>query len=222
MNLGLSLISRFETFGRMDCLGEAISLHRAALRLCPRGHPRRQKSLSGLAIAMHLRYLRTHRMEDLEESIDLKRENLALTPSGHPMRLQMLYNLSLSLQTQYTWTGNMSRIEEGIDHLYEASKLVKSGYPNSRRILNFFLRGICSNGLGTVAQTKKWPTQSNNSELPSPQSPKDIEKSPPCLVTLPVACTFFFPGLAMQSISKSPWRCIDLPSNPHSLVRLID
>ncbi|KAI0256962.1 CHAT domain-containing protein [Lactifluus subvellereus] len=129
INLGYSLIDRFENFGRMDCLKEAISLHRAALRLHPRGHPRRQLPLRALAYAMHQRYLRTSRIEDLEETINLGRENLALTPPGHLMRPRMLYNLSLSLDTQYDRT-------EAIEHLYEASKLVKSGHSHSRLILH--------------------------------------------------------------------------------------
>ncbi|KAI0246890.1 CHAT domain-containing protein [Lactifluus subvellereus] len=141
-NLGLSLISRFEKFGRMDCLEEAISLYRAALRLCSQGHPRRQESLRGLAHAIHWRCLRTHRIEDLEETINLGRENLALTPPGHPMRPQMLHNLSVSLQTQYIWTGDIGDIEEGIEHLYEASKLVKPRHPDSRCILHLLAMNL--------------------------------------------------------------------------------
>ena len=91
--LAFSLTSRFQNFGRMDCLEEAISLYRAALRLCPCGHPSRQEYLGGLGHAMHLRYLRAHRMDDLEETINLEHENLALTPPGHRMCPQMLYNL---------------------------------------------------------------------------------------------------------------------------------
>ncbi|KAI0253847.1 hypothetical protein BJV78DRAFT_1274349 [Lactifluus subvellereus] len=126
-NLAASLINRSKKFGRMDCLEEAISLSRSALRLCLRGHPRRQVSLRGLTNAMYERCLRTDSIEDLEETINLERESFALTPPRHPMRTQMLYNLSTNKD-----------IADAIKHYRTSISLIPKGHPVTSFMLSHF------------------------------------------------------------------------------------
>lgn len=65
---------------------DAITLHRAALRLTPLGHPDRDVSLSSLASALKVRFDRSQKPEDLEDTIALHREDLEVTPVDHPNR----------------------------------------------------------------------------------------------------------------------------------------
>jgi len=70
-NLAISLRDRFEQRGVLSDLDEAIDLHRAALSLCPPGHPDKSMSLNNLASSLHDRFKQRNVLSDLDEAFTL-------------------------------------------------------------------------------------------------------------------------------------------------------
>jgi hypothetical protein len=69
--LAKSLVDKFEQGGGTSYVDEAIVLGREALGLCPPGHPKRNVSLTWLAIHLSARYDQLGATGDLEEAISL-------------------------------------------------------------------------------------------------------------------------------------------------------
>jgi len=55
-NLANGLSTRFDQFGKMEDLEDAISFYLEAFTLCPLGHPHRSMCLNNLADAMSTRF----------------------------------------------------------------------------------------------------------------------------------------------------------------------
>ncbi|EJC97657.1 TPR-like protein, partial [Fomitiporia mediterranea MF3/22] len=119
-----------------DDLEEAIELHRAALELCPEGHPDRSMSLINFATSLSTRYDKYGRTEDLEEAIELHRVALELLPEGHRNRSLSLNNLASSLCTRYFKRGMAEDLEEAIEFHRAALELRPEGHPNRSASLN--------------------------------------------------------------------------------------
>jgi hypothetical protein len=97
-NLANSLVRRFQQWGVLSDLDEAVNLHQAALARRTATHPLRSNSLNGLAIALQLRFHQRGVQGDLDEAIKLHRATLALRQPGHPDRPMSLANLAGCLQ----------------------------------------------------------------------------------------------------------------------------
>jgi len=108
-NLGATVFIRFQQSGRMEDMEEAITCHREALALCPRGHPNRAASLNNFANAVSTRFEKSRSMEDLEEAITCHREALTLRPHGHPARSSSLINLTNAVSTRFEQLGKIWR-----------------------------------------------------------------------------------------------------------------
>jgi len=119
-NLGGALNEKFDRFGQLKDLDEAISLHHEALDLRPTAHPDRSISLNNLAIALYTRFKQLGRGEDLDKAILLHRSALDLRAVSHPDRSITLDNLAVTLSTQFNRSGRHEDLDEVITFHREA------------------------------------------------------------------------------------------------------
>ncbi|EJC97821.1 uncharacterized protein FOMMEDRAFT_162156 [Fomitiporia mediterranea MF3/22] len=129
------LRERYHRQWRMEDLEEAIVLCRAALSLCPEGHPNRSYALGDLASSLTIRYQRSGRPEDLEESIELHRAALNLHSDNHLDLSYSLSNLARSLNSRYQRSGRLEDLEESIEQRRAALTLQPKGHPDRTRSL---------------------------------------------------------------------------------------
>ncbi|KIK43349.1 hypothetical protein CY34DRAFT_717558 [Suillus luteus UH-Slu-Lm8-n1] len=119
-NLANSLVCRFQQWGVLSDLDEAVNLHRAALARRAASHPLRSNSLNGLAIALQLRFHQRGVQGDLDEAIKLHRATLALRQPGHPDRPMSLANLAGCLQDRCVRLDVLSDLDTAIS-LHQAA-----------------------------------------------------------------------------------------------------
>ncbi|KAI0251967.1 CHAT domain-containing protein [Lactifluus subvellereus] len=98
MNLGLSLITRFQNFGRMDYkdIADAIKHYRTSISLMPEGNPEVSSMLSNFARGLSLIFSRTGDAEHLEESIALSRSAVEYPFSSARDRLKAAKNWTVT------------------------------------------------------------------------------------------------------------------------------
>jgi tetratricopeptide (TPR) repeat protein len=135
--LGDALYDAYNVYGKAPLLKKAISAYRQALRLRPRGHPRRALSLANLGVAVQAFY-ETQNMDvtGLHRSIQLHREALDLRPPGHPSRPASLGHLSNALQSSFKQTGRIHHLAESKNRLREVMKFAPSDHRDRDGILN--------------------------------------------------------------------------------------
>ncbi|EJD03240.1 uncharacterized protein FOMMEDRAFT_156626 [Fomitiporia mediterranea MF3/22] len=128
-NLAVEYWERFEQSGKREELDKSIAHDRAALKLCPVGHPNRSDLLNNLAICLSTRCQRWGQRADLEEAIELERGALMLRPEGYPDRSASLNNLAISLITRYRYYGTSGDLEEAVEMYRAALELCPEGHP---------------------------------------------------------------------------------------------
>jgi tetratricopeptide (TPR) repeat protein len=120
---------RFEESGQQEDIDEALSLHRAALRLLPAAHPNRPVCLGNIANALRARFEILHQQEDIDDSISLHRDVLQLQPAPHPDRRRLLNNLAAALGTRFKRTGQREDLDASINMYYECLNTFGSSDP---------------------------------------------------------------------------------------------
>ncbi|KAG8861411.1 hypothetical protein FRB96_002860 [Tulasnella sp. 330] len=121
---------RWEVFKEDADLDSWIAHCKAALHLCPAGHPNRYQTFGILGFALGTRAQRTGDVTDVNESIDCYQEALSLYPVGHPDRGGALHNLSVALDSRYRQTGDTGDLTESIGYGQEALSLYPVGHPD--------------------------------------------------------------------------------------------
>ena len=106
----------------------AITYHRQALALRPRGNPR-ATSLSNLANALSTRFEQLKGMEDLEEAIACCHQALALEPLRHPGRASTLSNLASVMTIRFRHSGSVDDLVDAAKHCFEAKNKLPTGHP---------------------------------------------------------------------------------------------
>ncbi|KAI9463831.1 hypothetical protein HD554DRAFT_2316040 [Boletus coccyginus] len=129
-NLASSLHSRFQQFGLLFDLDEALSLARNALELRPQGHPCRAISLCNLARYLHSRFRQLGSLSDLDEALALERNTLELCPQRHPDRAPLLSNLASSLYSRFEQLGTLSDLDEAVALGHNVLELRPQGHPD--------------------------------------------------------------------------------------------
>lgn len=109
---------------------EAVELGRAALELCPPGHPNRGASLDSLARTLRTKFEREADHCKLEEIIDLYRAALESWPSEHPGRLSSLQDLAHCLRDRYDDRKEITDLEEAAVVSRAALELCQPGNPD--------------------------------------------------------------------------------------------
>jgi CHAT domain-containing protein len=129
-NLAGLLYTRFEQWGVISDLDEALALEHNALELRPQGHPDRATSQGSLALYLGTRFEQLGILSDLEEALVLERSALELHPQGHPDRAISLGNLANSLHSHFLQTGTFSDLEEALALEHNALELRPQGHPD--------------------------------------------------------------------------------------------
>ncbi|KAG1812096.1 CHAT domain-containing protein [Suillus subaureus] len=123
-------LKRFEQWGALSDLDEAIEHHRAALALRPKDHPGRSMFLNNLAIRLRSRFEQRGALFDLDEVIEHHRAALALRPKDHPGRSMFLNNLAIRLRSRFEQRGALSDLDEAIELDRAALALCFLGHPS--------------------------------------------------------------------------------------------
>ncbi|KAG6372542.1 hypothetical protein JVT61DRAFT_7651 [Boletus reticuloceps] len=165
-NLGVHLLRRFQRFGDLADLQQAIALLQRSVRssvwnardhvelgnlgiaLWHRFHrPNKAKYLNNLGSSFGMRFERLGELKDLEETISTLRDAVALYPHGHPDKPDCLGNLGLSIQLRFDRLGQLSDLEDSISTLREVVNLIPYGHTDRPRYL-----GNLGNSLATCFQ----------------------------------------------------------------------
>ena len=135
-NLGNSFRTRFEHFGQLNDLEDAILRLRKAVDLTPDGHPDNPSRLNNLGNSFLTRFERLGQLNDLEDGISRQREAVDLTPDGHPHKPSRLSNLGNSFRTRFERLGQLNDLEDAISRLREAVDLTPDSHPDKASRLN--------------------------------------------------------------------------------------
>ena len=143
--LSVQLLHRFERFGDVADLHQAITLLKELARSTSVWYHRYRGGLANLGVALSYRYKHLGELRDLEDAISTLRDAIDLTPHGHPRRSSSLNNLGNSLITRFKRLGELSDLECAISTLRDAVELTPHGHPNRPARLNnlgssFFVR----------------------------------------------------------------------------------
>jgi tetratricopeptide (TPR) repeat protein len=125
----LTVLEGARNSGDATRLDRAVGLFRKALSFTPSGEIDRVVMLSGLCLALRLRFEQTGRWTDLEEAVSAGREALAASPSDHPDRASALSRTGLALATRFENAGLLSDLDEAISVERQAVAL-KPGQPD--------------------------------------------------------------------------------------------
>ena len=119
----------------MTDLEENVMLNRAALDLCPPGHPDRSSLLHSLALSLSTRFYKQGVVADLEESVALQKVALDVCPPEHPNRSLLLHSLALSLSTRFYEQDAMADLEESVALWKAALDLCPPGHSDRSLLL---------------------------------------------------------------------------------------
>ncbi|KAI6011591.1 hypothetical protein EDC04DRAFT_2905379 [Pisolithus marmoratus] len=119
---------RYDNQGTVADLDEAVMLRRAALELCPLGHPSRGAALGNLAFDLGQRFREQAAMCDLDEAFKLHRTALELHPCGHPQQPLLLYGLAFCFSSRYDNQGAVADLDEAVTLGRAALELYPPGH----------------------------------------------------------------------------------------------
>ncbi|KAF8553241.1 hypothetical protein OG21DRAFT_1414673 [Imleria badia] len=133
---GVRLIHRFERFGALADLQQAIILLRILVRSTSASSNRYREGLVNLGMALRYRFNHVGELSDLEEAISKNRNAIDLTPHGHPDRPLIDGNLGNSLATRFNYLGEPRDLEEAISRHRDAVDLTPHGHPDKPMCLS--------------------------------------------------------------------------------------
>ncbi|KAJ8107234.1 hypothetical protein OPT61_g9005 [Boeremia exigua] len=135
-NLVVALGSRYQRFGEISDLGEAISIAQKVVNETPIDNPERPKRLKNLSNCVTKRYARTQSMADLDEAIRAAEEAAAAIPDHHLDRASYLNNLGILLGDRHLKTGTMESLDRAIEIGKEALDKTSLSHPSRAARLN--------------------------------------------------------------------------------------
>ncbi|KAG6372069.1 hypothetical protein JVT61DRAFT_8778 [Boletus reticuloceps] len=141
-NLGVHLLRRFQRFGDLADLQQAIALLQRSVRSSV-WNARDHVELGNLGIALWHRFQCLGELSDLEDAISTLRDAVDLVPHGHTYKPGWLSNLGTSYIARYKRFGGVSDLEDAISTLRVAVNLISHGHhdkPDCLSNLGVFLR----------------------------------------------------------------------------------
>jgi tetratricopeptide (TPR) repeat protein len=130
-NLGLSFTRRFERFGEVKDIDDAIKHKLEAVRLTPLDSPDLSTFLNNLGCSFRLRFEQFGEAEDVDNAIKWHLEAVQLIPQDNPLISSYLTALGNSFHSRFVSTKNHSDMQETILYLRLASKSEHS-FPRNR------------------------------------------------------------------------------------------
>ncbi|KIM19689.1 hypothetical protein M408DRAFT_83183 [Serendipita vermifera MAFF 305830] len=129
VNLAISTQVRFEYFGDLKDLDQAILFGQAAADRMPDGHPQRAYNSNNLGVSNRLRFERLGDIKDLEKAISLFQVAVDSTPDGHPDKPRCLCNLGVSFTARFGRLGDVQDLENGISFVEAAVGSMPDSHP---------------------------------------------------------------------------------------------
>ncbi|KIM53321.1 hypothetical protein SCLCIDRAFT_65445, partial [Scleroderma citrinum Foug A] len=105
-------------------------ISRAALKLCPTGHPAHVMSLTTLAAFLRRRFQQQGVVADLDEAITLCQEALEVCPSGGVASVPHLHKLAWCLSERFTKLVMLTDVDDAIKYEQAALVLRPLGHPD--------------------------------------------------------------------------------------------
>ena len=128
--LGAQLLYRFERFGDLEHLQQAISVLEASARSASVSDHGYLTGLKDLGTALWYRFQRFGELSDLEQAISRCKETVDFTPPGHPDKPCRLNNLGNSYFTRFQRLGELIDLQKAISWQSDAAKLTPDGHPH--------------------------------------------------------------------------------------------
>jgi tetratricopeptide (TPR) repeat protein len=144
-SFGNLLRYRYERFGQICDVDDAIEVARDVVSFTLVTDPDRPTFLNNLGLALNCKYEASKDVEVLEEAIQIGREAVRLTARDDPDSPAWLSNLGMYLSRLYERTASMNTLEEAIKVMYQGVNLLAQGHAD--------LAGM-SNNLGTALQNR--------------------------------------------------------------------
>ena len=110
--LAVALRSRFEVGGRLEDIGDSISLFRHIITMVPPGTDNYRYLTSNLACAWKIKYEQTNESRDIAEAISHFRSVLISCPLDHPSRPFYLSDHAELLMSRFQRRGDLSDLED--------------------------------------------------------------------------------------------------------------
>ncbi|KAI0594107.1 CHAT domain-containing protein [Biscogniauxia sp. FL1348] len=129
-NSGYLLARKFERFGNLDDLEEAILLTENALDITPAHHPDRAARLNNLGNWLGVQFEQTGAMDHLKRAISKSEEAVQTTPHNHPSRAKRLSSLAHWLARRHERTGSWQDLEQAILFVEQAVNLTEFDHPD--------------------------------------------------------------------------------------------
>jgi tetratricopeptide (TPR) repeat protein len=144
-SFGNLLRYRYERFGKIYDVDDAIEVARDVVSFTPVSDADRPTFLNNLGLALNCKYEASKDVEVLEEAIQIGREAVRLTGRDDLDLPAWLSNLGMYLGHLYERTARMNTLEEAIKVMYQGIDILPQGHAD--------LAGI-SNNLGTALQNR--------------------------------------------------------------------
>jgi tetratricopeptide (TPR) repeat protein len=129
-NLGSSLFARFELFGTVTDIDDAVAKMQMAVDLTPDDHPDKSGRLTNLGNALNIRFGRLGNLADLTNAIIQQQRAVGLTPPNHPSQPRRLSNLASSLLSRFKQLGNVVDLDSAIIQYQAAVDLTPDNHPD--------------------------------------------------------------------------------------------
>jgi tetratricopeptide (TPR) repeat protein len=140
-NLSHCLLNRFQVYGNMNDIDEAIMLARRVLSRCPSSHINRVRIMQMLTACLGTRYDITKNLDDLEEVITTQR---TIHRGGLNANSSFL-NLGIALRCRYLATGRLFDLDDSLDIFQKAIAANPDNITDRSKILrelgyNYYMR----------------------------------------------------------------------------------
>ncbi|KAF6764576.1 CHAT domain-containing protein [Ephemerocybe angulata] len=135
-NLGVSLKERYERFGELSDISDAVSVLQKAVDLLPLDDPSLPSRLTSLGLSLMGRFVWTDELSDIVEAIPILQRAVDLTPETHPAMPGRLTSLGSSFRGRFKRTDQLSDITEAVSAHRKAVELTPNGHGNIPLLLN--------------------------------------------------------------------------------------
>jgi tetratricopeptide (TPR) repeat protein len=126
----VSLTDRYQRYGDLKDLDDALENDQKTVHLTPEGHPDLPGYLQSLAISFTVRYRRLKKLSDLEAAIQNNQAAVAQTPNSHPHLPGRIQSLGTSIIYRYETSNSVDDLEAAIKHFQKAVDLTENGHPD--------------------------------------------------------------------------------------------
>ncbi|KIM20455.1 hypothetical protein M408DRAFT_82013 [Serendipita vermifera MAFF 305830] len=144
-NLGHCNISRFDRFGQIEDINEAVSVLGRMVGLLRDEDPSMHAALSILASSLQKRFRLSGNLDDLVQAILFQQLAVNITADSHPNKPELLNNLGTFTQSRFERLGDVEDLNKAVSFKQTAVNLTPDGHPN---------RPLWLSNLGSAIQSR--------------------------------------------------------------------